>query len=122
MSNLTKIIALNFLLALVFITCQYEQLSKKKTSSTSVTKPTKETVMDGLKRPWSMAFLSSTEALVAEKDGDLLKVNLSTKTKTIIQGFPTDVADSLVVIAKNYPLGTYQLAPMGLRGAIMREF
>ncbi len=116
MSNLTKIIALNFLLALVFITCQYEQLSKKKTSSTSVTKPTKETVMDGLKRPWSMAFLSSTEALVAEKDGDLLKVNLSTKTKTIIQGFPTDVADSLVVIAKNYPLGTYPTGTNGFKG------
>ena len=72
--------------------------------------------MDGLKRPWSMAFLSAEEALVTEKDGDLLKVNIVTKEKTIIQGFPTDVADSLVVIASNYPTGTYPTGTNGFKG------
>lgn len=82
----------------------------------SSTNPVKETVMDGLKRPWSMAFLSENEALVSEKDGDLLKVNLQTKTKTIIQGFPTDLADSLVVVASDYPLGTYPTGTNGFKG------
>lgn len=116
MSSLTKILTLNFILALVFITCQSEQLNKKVKSTTSITKPIKETVMDGIKRPWSMAFLSANEALIAEKDGDLLKVNLATKAKAIIRGFPSDLADSLVVIAKNYPLGTYPTGTNGFKG------
>jgi glucose/arabinose dehydrogenase len=55
----------------------------------------KETILDGLKRPWSMAFLSEDEVLISEKEGDLIKYNLSKKEKTRIQGFPTDVEDSL---------------------------
>ncbi len=43
--------------------------------------PEKKIVMDGLLHPWSMAFLSEDEALVAEKDGDLVRVNLLTKKK-----------------------------------------
>lgn len=78
--------------------------------------PIKETVMDGLKRPWSMAFLSANEALVAEKDGDLVQVNLNTKEKIILQGFPDDVVDSLVIIAKDYPLGTYPNGTNGFKG------
>ena len=116
MSTITKILTLNFVLALVFITCQSEQLSKKTTNPVSIIKPIKETVMDGLKRPWSMAFLSAKEALVAEKDGDLLKVDLQTKEKVAIQGFPDDLADSLVVIAKDYPLGTYPTGTNGFKG------
>lgn len=55
----------------------------------------KETIAEGLKRPWSMAFISEEEALISEKEGDLLKFNLLTKQKTKIQGFPTDLEDSL---------------------------
>ncbi len=58
---------------------------------------TRETVLDSLKHPWSMAMQSEEEALVAEKDGNLLKVNLSTKEKTVIQGFPEDLIDSIRV-------------------------
>ncbi|TRX62593.1 PQQ-dependent sugar dehydrogenase [Fulvivirga sp. M361] len=57
--------------------------------------PVKEVVFNGLKHPWSIAFLSEEEALVTEKDGDLVKVNLSTKAKQVIQGFPTDLTDSI---------------------------
>jgi glucose/arabinose dehydrogenase len=55
----------------------------------------KEVVMDSLKRPWSMAFLSEDEVLIAEKEGDLIKVNLLSKQRTRINGFPADMADSI---------------------------
>jgi len=63
-----------------------------------------------------MAFLSESEALVGEKDGNLLRVNLDTKNKTIIEGFPSDLADSLVVYADQYPLGTYPSRVNGFKG------
>jgi len=53
-------------------------------------KPEKEVILENLKRPWSIAFLTEEEALVAEKEGDLVKVNLATKQKVIIKGFPDD--------------------------------
>lgn len=56
----------------------------------SQSKPEKEIVLENLKRPWSIAFLREDEALVAEKEGDLVKVNLATKQKIIIKGFPED--------------------------------
>ncbi len=57
--------------------------------------PLKEVVLDGLKRPWSIAFLDENEALIAEKDGDLLRVNMQTQARTIIGGIPADRADSV---------------------------
>ncbi len=68
--------------------------------------PTKEIVMEGLKRPWSMAFLSDNTAIVAEKDGSLLLVDLDEKSKVEIQDFPDDLADSLLVDISRYPKGT----------------
>ncbi len=68
--------------------------------------PTKEVVMEGLKRPWSMAFLSDRIALVAEKDGNLLQIDLVSKTKIEITGFPSDLADSLLIDLSKYPKGT----------------
>jgi glucose/arabinose dehydrogenase len=64
-------------------------------------RPQKETIMEGLKRPWSIAFLSEDEALVSEKDGDLVKINLLKKEKTRIEGFPADRADSLTGFGDN---------------------
>jgi len=58
-------------------------------------RPEKEIIIDGLKRPWSMAFLSEDEVLISEKEGDLVKVNLLNKERTRINGFPTDMADSI---------------------------
>jgi aldose sugar dehydrogenase len=58
-------------------------------------KTEKETVLEGLKRPWSIAFLSEEEVLISEKEGDLARFNLLKKEKTKIQGFPTDLEDSL---------------------------
>jgi glucose/arabinose dehydrogenase len=59
------------------------------------TRPEKEIILDSLKRPWGMAFLSEDEVLIAEKEGDLIRVNLLSKKRTTINGFPTDMADSI---------------------------
>ncbi|SOE23421.1 Glucose/arabinose dehydrogenase, beta-propeller fold [Spirosomataceae bacterium TFI 002] len=66
-----------------------------KTFNLNAIKLEKETILEGLNRPWSIAFLSENEVLISEKEGDLVKVDLSTKEKISIQGFPTDMADSI---------------------------
>lgn len=57
-----------------------------------LSEPIKETIIAGLVRPWSIAFLSEDEALVTEKEGTLVKINLALKTKLAIKGFPADTA------------------------------
>lgn len=79
--------------------------------------PRKEVIMQGLKRPWSMDFLNQEEALVAEKDGDLLLVNLKTKTKTAIQGFPKDLFKAFKLDISKYAQGIY---PTSLDGRMVR--
>jgi glucose/arabinose dehydrogenase len=69
--------------------------------------PTKKVVIEGLKRPWSAAFLSNNEVLISEKDGNILRVDLRTKAQLKIKGFPEDLADSLLVDASKHPLGTF---------------
>ncbi len=69
--------------------------------------PTKEVVVDGLSRPWSMAFLSEEEVLLSEKDGDLLRINLETKKKVPIKGFPQDRFDSLLYEKAKFRPGTF---------------
>jgi glucose/arabinose dehydrogenase len=64
-------------------------------------RPEKETVLEGLKRPWSIAFLSENEVLISEKEGELVKVNLLTKVKEKIQGFPMDFQDSIAGFGDN---------------------
>lgn len=87
-----------------------------KNIKTNISSPAKQIVIEQLKRPWSMAFISEHEAIVAEKDGDLTKVNLKTKSKISIKGFPNDLADSLTIFAQNYPLGTYPKDANGFKG------
>jgi glucose/arabinose dehydrogenase len=66
-----------------------------KTVDIPAAKPEKEIVVEGLKRPWSMAFLSEEEVLISEKEGELVKVNLLNKERITIKGFPADMADSI---------------------------
>jgi aldose sugar dehydrogenase len=61
----------------------------------------KTTILDSLKRPWSMAFINEDEVLISEKEGHLLKVNLLNKERIIIKGFPTDLEDSLTGFGDN---------------------
>lgn len=79
--------------------------------------PEKEIIMVGLKHPWSIAFLSEYEALVAEKDGDLVRVNLKTKQKTVIKGFPKDLAGAIKVDTSTARPGTY---PRDANGKTLR--
>jgi len=69
----------------------------------------KETILDGLKRPWSMAFISEDEVLISEKEGDLVKFNLLKKEKTRIQGYPSDLEDSLGGFGDN--TGKFEILP-----------
>ncbi|MEM8509984.1 MAG: PQQ-dependent sugar dehydrogenase [Bacteroidota bacterium] len=82
----------NFLVVFLFLCCN--PIPERGIPHQNVV-PVKEIVVEGLNRPWSIAFLSEEEALVTEKNGQLLKVNLRTKTKKVIKGFPSDLADSI---------------------------
>lgn len=72
-----------------------------KTFAINTIRPEKETIVEGLKRPWSISFLSEDEVLISEKNGDLVKVNLLTKEKINILGFPADMEDSLAGFGDN---------------------
>jgi aldose sugar dehydrogenase len=58
-------------------------------------KPEKETILEGLKRPWSIAFITENEVLISEKEGDLARIDLIKKEKIKIKGYPQDLEDSL---------------------------
>ncbi len=45
-------------------------------------------LVDGLKHPWSLAFLSPGEVLVTERRGKLFKINLDSASRTEITGLP----------------------------------
>lgn len=78
-------------------------------SSSPKLNPIKETVMEGFLHPWSMAFINENEALLSEKDGNLLKVDLSKKEKTIIKGFPNDLVDSIRVRSRGDNSGIFEV-------------
>ncbi len=78
-------------------------------AQTAAPAPVKEVLLDGLKRPWSMAFISEEEVIVAEKEGGLLRVNLVTKHRAAISGFPDDLADSIGVTDTGDNAGIFQV-------------
>ena len=82
-----------------------EPLPRKPEELKSV--PRKETVISGLNRPWSMAFLSETSVLVAEKDGTILRVDLLSKEKTPLQGLPTDVGRAIKIDTAQHAWGVF---------------
>lgn len=51
----------------------------------------RETVTDRLLRPWDMDFISSKLAIVSEKEGGLVLVDLNTGDKTLVKGLPDDI-------------------------------
>lgn len=84
-----------------------------KTIKETTPKPSKEVIMDGLNRPWSMAFLSEDEAIVAEKDGDLLLVNLKSKTRRALKGLPKDVGRKVLIDTVKHGNGIFPGATHG---------
>ena len=79
--------------------------------------PHKQVILDQLAHPWSMAFINEEEALITELAGDILRVNLKTKSKTPISGFPKDLFTSFVLDISQYPQWTY---PTSLDGQDIR--
>lgn len=77
-------------------------------------RPVKETVMTGLNRPWSMAFLNENEAVIAEKDGNLLLVNLSDGSEKTILGIPNDVARKIKIDTSKHDFGVFPPRAHGL--------
>ena len=94
------------LLGILFIGCS-ETATKPKLSDQKIIDPVKEMVIGGLARPWSMAFVSESEVLLSEKDGDLLRINLKTEEKFLIKGFPSDRFDSLHYRKADYRPGIF---------------
>ena len=87
-------------------------ISKAATSvktNPPVVHPVKDTILEGLLHPWSMAFMSEEEVLITEKDGHLLKVNLSSQKKEVITGFPNDLVDSIRVIHRGDNSGIFEV-------------
>ncbi|MBP2834170.1 PQQ-dependent sugar dehydrogenase [Aquimarina sp. U1-2] len=83
--------------------------NEKSAQLPSKTKASKEAIIDGLKHPWSMAFITEDKALVSEKDGDLLRVHFSSKKKSVIKGFPRDVTDSIRVLWRGDNSGIFEV-------------
>ncbi len=73
--------------------------------------PEKEIIAEGLKRPWSMAFISEDEVLISEKEGDLVKYDLLKKVKIPVRGFPTDMADSIAYYHPGDNTGKFEVLP-----------
>ncbi|WP_025665243.1 PQQ-dependent sugar dehydrogenase [Aquimarina megaterium] len=96
-----------FLLFLIVIACT--KIEKPSEVLQTKTHPTKEIIIDSLKHPWSIAFLSEDEVLISEKDGDLVKVNLISKEKRSIKGFPRDLTDSIRVITGGDNSGIFEV-------------
>lgn len=67
----------------------------------------KTEVAGGLNRPWSGAFISEFDLLVAEKDGGLVRLNLRDSSRVNITGLPTDVARAILIDTSGVPKGTY---------------
>jgi len=67
--------------------------------SSSIERPSKTLlektlIVDGLKSPWAMTFLSEQEALVTEKQGNLLRIDLLTGERVKIAGLPDDLINT----------------------------
>lgn len=84
-----------------------------KTTAQITPKPIKKVIMDGLNKPWSMAFLSENEAIVAEKDGDILLINLANKTKQAIRGLPKDVGRKVLIDTVKHSNGIFPVDTHG---------
>lgn len=52
-------------------------------------------VVDGLKSPWSIAFIGETKALITEKEGGLVLADLGSGEVTMITGLPDDLVDDI---------------------------
>lgn len=52
-------------------------------------------VVDGLKSPWSVAFIDAERALIAQKEGGVVIANLASGAVTAVTGTPSDLVDTI---------------------------
>ncbi|MEO1309638.1 MAG: PQQ-dependent sugar dehydrogenase [Pseudomonadota bacterium] len=70
----------------------------------------KDVVVDGLRSPWAVTFLSAEEALVTEKHGGLLRIHLQTKDVVSVSGLPGDLVDDIGVETPSDNGGLFDVA------------
>ncbi len=70
----------------------------------------KEVVIDNLRSPWSIAFISAHEALISEKEGALLRVDLRSGERTEIGGFPSDLVSRVHHVMRGDNGGIFDVA------------
>lgn len=95
-----------YVLVFIVLSCNKTQKLERVYKKTT---PIKEVILDGLQHPWSIAFLSEDEALIAEKDGNLLRASFSSKTKKVIKGFPKDLVDSIRIRYRGDNSGIFEV-------------
>lgn len=98
---------MRIVLLLLLITCV--GCIKKEPTVSVLPLPEKEILISGLNKPWSIAFLSEEKALVTEKNGNLILVNLNLKTKEKVKGFPKDLTDSIGIVHFGDNSGMYEV-------------
>lgn len=57
--------------------------------------PEREVIADGLRSPWAIAFIDANNALVTEKEGGLLRIDLRNRETVQISGMPVDIVDDI---------------------------
>ncbi|MGB3468068.1 MAG: PQQ-dependent sugar dehydrogenase, partial [Cyclobacteriaceae bacterium] len=77
--------------------------------------PRKEVILSGLRKPWSMIFLSENKALLTEKNGGLLRIDLATATTTAIKGLPADIATDILIDTSKHRKGVFPARAHGTR-------
>ena len=88
---------------------------KNKVNKTEIVTTYKELVLDSLAHPWGMAFINKDEAYISEKDGDILRVNLATKARDRLRGFPKDLFTAPLIDVSKHPPRTYPTSLDGRR-------
>jgi glucose/arabinose dehydrogenase len=100
---------MRYLILLVLALCVGCNQNNPIAEVNTIALPEKQVVFEGLNRPWSIAFLSEEEVLITEKNGALLKVNLNSKSKKVIKGFPADLTDSIGAVHVGDNSGIYEV-------------
>lgn len=94
-SNALRTFALATVLLVTEACASVETEHDPDPSVTVSTRLVRTVVADGLKSPWAMTFLDERTALVTEKEGGLVKVDLDTGAKLTVDGLPSDLVEDI---------------------------
>lgn len=103
---MNKTLYLALLISMLCLACKETKTTSSKDENLRLVK---ETIITGLNHPWSICFLEEDIALITEKDGGLVKVDLSKSIKTPIGNFPADLKDSLRFVNRGDNSGIFEV-------------